>query len=374
MADGAPPPNTPPAPDADLSAAVEQLRTLVDLTRLQTDLIRATNYLLISQADADHKTAFRYDPTTAAGVNPATLAQPGRATQSDPALLDILHHLATRDLAPAKSGTPQVTLADVLGRQTAPGWTQPHGGPAKPRMNPARGLGRWASRVLQRGRAGTRMARWGKTAQQFGRGLAKTLRLGDKAGQRLGQVGAVAGGAVGAAVDVAAAFIKVRDAVAQMTDAAMETAKRLSSMSGGMAAVVAMREVDQMMRDMKRGDATSDSARRLQIAESQRKDEENKIQIAIDNLTNEVLIIGNGVMTKILKGLNEGVDGVATLVKWFTGIDIRGATDPGVLTADTLAADARRGLAAAEVRGRDLMEMARREARDGAGVPRMPGA
>lgn len=116
-------------------------------------------------------------------------------------------------------------------------------------------------------------------------------------------IGKKATGAISAFADtvfgVAVALVKMRDATDRWTDTAMRTAKELSYVSGSMAGVVAQREINQMQRDLTRGEATAHTAAPLEDAEARRKEQENRISIVVDNLSNRLLTIANNIGAKI---------------------------------------------------------------------------
>lgn len=153
------------------------------------------------------------------------------------------------------------------------------------------------------------------------RKLAKTAGLGrleksiGKSAKAFGRT-PIGMGAV-AVITVAQAFNEARKAVVKWTDEAMKTAQQLSKVSGSMAAVMAQRDVQQLVRDVKRGEATAGSAETLMRAESRRKEEELKINIAVDNLKNTVLAIGNDIITVALKPLARIAESVDTIAKRF---------------------------------------------------------
>lgn len=189
----------------------------------------------------------------------------------------------------------------------------------------------------------------------------KGRRIGREAGFLAGMSGgnaaklARAGGAVGIAaavvVGTAEAFVKARAAVANWTEAAMESARRLSHVSGSMAAVMAQRDVQDMMRDVKRGEATGGTAQKLMQAEARRKDEEVKIQIAMDNLRNEVLTLANNLFTTFLKPIATGVEFIAKTL----GLD---SEEPEAVGLGGLADDAIKAGKAIEASGKKLMDIA----------------
>ncbi len=99
---------------------------------------------------------------------------------------------------------------------------------------------------------------------------------------------------------VVVGFVKVRDATDRWTGDALKAASKFAEVSGSMAGVMAEREIREMARGVKRGEATADTTRMLVASEDARKKEEDKIGILFDNLSNMGLTILNGIMAKII--------------------------------------------------------------------------
>lgn len=351
-----PPPATPsPFPDnpvVDLDAAVEQLRILVDLARLQTNLTQATNQILAEIALSDSSRSPlpsapdlfptpppKSDEDSKGGFAPPPSPAPPPKPDLDP-LTRLLAAMLGR-LAPTPTPRPN------------PGSSARRGffGQARPAVKPSAGLATYAGRSAQRGIAQGRPGRWGRSTRGFMQGLGRTLGLSAKNRGRMGAVGGAVGGVAGAAVSIVEGFVKARNAVDKWTEGAMETVKKLAAVSGSMAVVASQREVADIFRAQEYGEATAGSAGRLQQAEAGRKDEENKLAVVFDNAKNELLTIANNIFTPLLKAVNTGVEGVIELV---ANIPLVGGDIARRL----------RGEGAAGVVGdmRDIGERARREA------------
>lgn len=155
-------------------------------------------------------------------------------------------------------------------------------------------LGRWMMRQT-RGAAKWAKRRWRRTGESVigrtgVRGVEQTINT---------------------ALALVMAFIKVRDAVDRFTNAALDRAKELSYVSGSMAAVTAEREIRQMMRDYKKGEATAGTARELMEAESNRKEQEDRLEIIVTNATNKLLTWGNRVITGVLTPIADRAEELA---------------------------------------------------------------
>lgn len=322
--------NQTPGPSedrTDLAQAVRALDRLVNLATLQTDLLRATNYILLQGTG-------KASPGGGGGGGG------GRHSQ---------------DL--------ESVFSKYFGKDTSDN------------VNPAKGLGRYTGKKLGQKWRDSRAKRWGKGGSNIGQGLAKTLHLPNKAVKAAGMAGSVVGKVVGAATSVVEAFIKARNAVDNWTNNAFESAARLAEVSGSMAGVMAQREVDQINRDIKRGEATAGSAQRLQTAESERKDEENILGTKIDNATNNILAVMNNLITPIVKAAN-GVVGyleqlplIGDMLKRLMEGDEIGEGSL-LIVADA----ARKDVADMERRAETLMDIARRAGGAAGGVRPPDGA
>jgi hypothetical protein len=157
-------------------------------------------------------------------------------------------------------------------------------------------------------------------AVQAGIGSAgKSLQMGWPVGMaaRSGVASAAtsalgAGGALGAATGVGVAFVAVAaavwkaiDSVKAMTEEQVNYAKHLSQASGMMAAVVANRDVKEMMRDMEKGNRLSGSMNELFDAEQERKDNTKDIEILGEKIKNGLLTFSNNVISGLAKPFNE---------------------------------------------------------------------
>lgn len=330
MSSGSPNQNNPPPPGSDIIDVVRQLEILVDLTQLQVDLIRATNYILM---------------TNGGKTPPVGLNQYGRGSSGD--------------------------LAGSLDRMFSKYFSK-----ESSYVDPSQGLSRWAGIKSGRAWKGSRSRRYGTSVGRFAKGAVTSLGGGDKLSGIAGTVGAVIGKAVGAVISFAEVMLKARNALHAWTENVFQTAERLSQVSGSMAAVVAQRQVDQINRDIQRGEATAGSASRLQKAESGRKEEENKLMITIDNATNNILTVLNNVATPIIAGVNLFVETLKKLPGPIGDI-VRALTKKGEVgdgNLEIIGEQARKEIAMMDVKARSLMDIARAAGRVGGGVIAPAGA
>lgn len=330
MSAGAPDPaeSFRPTPDLDLGEAVELLRQLVDAGRTQHSLTAVTNDLLRAQASAliagGHSGG-----GTGGGAGGGSKLEAQLA-----ALIDAMSGKSRYKHAP-KTGWQGV-------KQKAANWYK-----------------------------GTRSGRFGRFAKSMTRRAARLVGVGKKTAGRMGAVAGFAGKTAGAVADFGAALIRAHGALVDWTESAMETAKRLSQVSGSMAVVTSRREVEQVQRDIKRGDATAASADRLQRAEGGRKDEDNRVAIAIDNVSNDILAFLNAeIATPIMRVAGDIAGKIDEISKWLTG-----RRDPEAQpTLGGISDAAEASLRATRDTWGSMMDVAERDARDRGGVPAMGGA
>lgn len=193
-------------------------------------------------------------------------------------------------------------------------------------------------------------------------------RRGGIVGSKIGAgVGAVAGGVA----VVATAFIAARNAIAGWTDAALESARRLSGVSGSMAAVFAVKDMQDMLRDIKTGEGTAGSTGMLARSEANRKDAELEVVMALTNVGNLILAAMNDLIAVPLRVLSEVARPINDAVQWLARL--RGEPGGGAglaLTIDEMKAN----VAEAEGRAADLLHVMRMKALGFAGREGGPGA
>jgi hypothetical protein len=150
----------------------------------------------------------------------------------------------------------------------------------------------------------------------FGRGggEAGAGEGGEAAGGAAEGASGAAGGAAGAAGIVVAAFvavyeygkalIKFRNWVDKTTDALVAFNREFAEASPSMAAVMARRDVQELFRDRRKGEALAESAEYLTGAEQRRKDSEAPLVVLFTDWKNRALGIGNDVVAGMAKQLN----------------------------------------------------------------------
>lgn len=224
-----------------------------------------------------------------------------------------------------------------------------------------RGVFEAGRRTIERAGHG-RMGRFAK----IGRGIGKAIggataritgRSAKTAGVMSGAAGAV-GGAVGGVAALTVGFTKATQQVMAWTDAAFDSARKLAEVSGSMAYVVANRDIQQMFRDMGRGEATSGTAMELMQSEDKLKDTLQPIIILLDNIWNTILktvidliVPPLEIIVDIIKFIYEGIRKISpvALPPWGGAPPAVGglAADAAKVDASAPAADAAARLMAA---------------------------
>lgn len=228
----------------------------------------------------------------------------------------------------------------------------------------------------------------GRSGEGFFRRWGRRIKGGAKRGHRVGRamgsggmknlfgrVGGAAGGAIGgalagfAAVAVAAgvALKEMHDKVNEMTEEAVRAARKLAEVSGSMAAVMAVRDIKETMRDMRQGEAQAGTMKNLVDAEQRRKDASEPIVNAFENAKNNVLAIANETLVPMLNMVNSILEGMKEL-PWGVGEAIKKAMKGDEVKPGGIAGmmpsvmDHAKKLDAA---GRSLMDQARTAAHGG---------
>jgi hypothetical protein len=93
---------------------------------------------------------------------------------------------------------------------------------------------------------------------------------------------------VGAAALVTAAFVALPSATTKFVDSLIEGNRALAEVSGSMAAVLAMNDVNNIRRDMRRGDMLSPSVKDLASANARLKDSTLALETGFGTLTNKL--------------------------------------------------------------------------------------
>ena len=340
--------------DVDLTAVLGLLGKLVDVSNLQADLQRATNALLV---EVVRNTGTPGKPPGGGAPNPNPTQRPTNRSQRNQQ-----QNQPNRPVADSNRGL-EALFAKYFGKDSK-------------YVDPQKGLGRWAGKKAEQQWKGSRSRRYGKTVAKFAMGAARSLGAGKKTTKAAGMVGGVVGKVTGAVTSVVDAFLKARNAVAGWTDSALASATKLGEISGEMAQVALQREVNQIYRDVERGQKTAGTAGKLQEAESRRKDEENKIGVFVDNASNKILTVLNDLVTPILEGVNKILK-VAELFPGPIGAlmkKLNAGDEVGEGTFPRAERDAAAVVAGIEARAGALMDAARRAGGAGTGVSSPSGA
>lgn len=154
----------------------------------------------------------------------------------------------------------------------------------------------------------------GKVGKMFGGGGAAEGAGG--AAEAAGAAGGVASGVLAAVVlvwEYSKALFKFKEHVEKATDALVQLQKGLADASPSMAAVMARRDFQELMRERKRGEALSDSAEYLTGAEQRRKDATLPVEVMWTEFKNRVYGFGND----MVGGMAQVVNGVLGLTEKF---------------------------------------------------------
>ncbi|HYE77922.1 MAG TPA: hypothetical protein VEI97_08050 [bacterium] len=166
------------------------------------------------------------------------------------------------------------------------------------------GGGRYQNAVSSAARGARLMGRAaGGKKTRLGRFLTKLGTVGRSAKAAGAIGGAVAG--VGAIITYVRALDRFKRHVERATDALVEAQRKLAEVSPSMAAVYARREVQEILRDRRRGEALAESANYLVGAEQRRKDSWMPLETAWDQLQNRLYGFFNDVVSGMGKALSE---------------------------------------------------------------------
>jgi hypothetical protein len=105
----------------------------------------------------------------------------------------------------------------------------------------------------------------------------------------LGGMAGAAGVAIGAIVGIGVAVGTASVAIYGMADASLQAAKALRQISPSQAAIAAEADVRELMRNLKFGEETADSTRKLNDAFQDAADTWNDIKIIWTNIKNNIL-------------------------------------------------------------------------------------
>jgi hypothetical protein len=178
----------------------------------------------------------------------------------------------------------------------------PGGGraPAPTTQQPAQGsiFTRLATNAFQQSRFGQA---WNGRQQQIGKLLggkgADGLQGLEGASKGLAKAGAV----VAVVTEVAGAMKKLYESTIRLTDEQIAAARKFADVSGPMASVFAKRDVQELQRGMRQGDAQAASTGRLVDVEQRRKDAMEPLENALADMKNEVLTQMNEALIPAIK-------------------------------------------------------------------------
>lgn len=156
-----------------------------------------------------------------------------------------------------------------------------------------------------------------------------------KAGQEFGKAwksfkatrGYAGTGVVGSTLAVVKVLGEFSKAIKQATDQAIAMNRHYAEMSSAMAGVMAQRDVKELMRDMRKGQAIAPSARMLTEAEQSRKDSHEQIDVLGARLENMALAGLNKLAEAILTPFNDVAGAINQLIDKLTPGDDKAQAD-----------------------------------------------
>jgi hypothetical protein len=134
-----------------------------------------------------------------------------------------------------------------------------------------------------------------------------------------------------------------------------------------MAAVFAEKDVKDLLRDMKRGEATAASAKELADSDAKRKDAESRVGTAVDNMSNKLLTVLNDVLTPIIEEAAKAIETIQKVLEFFFGK--APPVDPEAVGVAGMQADIMAQAARLDRAGQDLLNIARNAGRGGVAAP-----
>ncbi|AWM38706.1 hypothetical protein GobsT_31040 [Gemmata obscuriglobus] len=158
-------------------------------------------------------------------------------------------------------------------------------------------------------------SRFGKASANATKGVGEFL--GGKGPTGLGGLtGGAAGlarlaGPIGAIVAVGDALNQFKKAVIQATDEQIAAARKLAEVSGPMAAVLAQRDIQEMLRDRRQGNAQAGSTGVLAKSEQRRKDASEGLENVLANTKNEILALLNDLLVPPLRIISAATEAIA---------------------------------------------------------------
>ena len=182
-------------------------------------------------------------------------------------------------------------------------------------------------RAIGRSRIGQRIARssigrrilGGVTkGARGGAGAARMVGMGARAAGALGAAGGVVGGVVGGLALAAVALKGFHDAVDRATEGQVQAARKMAEVSGSMAAVMAQRDLQELQREQRQGEAQSGTMGELARSEQRRKNATEELGNLWQNGKNSLLAWGNNLIADILDPVKDDIKAIRV---WLFGED-----------------------------------------------------
>lgn len=144
-----------------------------------------------------------------------------------------------------------------------------------------------------------------KEGFEGGKGIAKAAGL-EGAGGAAGMAGKAIPVA-GAAIAVAGVLVDFGKAVRSAAESALEAKRKYAELSGSQATILAESDANQMRRDMRHGEATAGSTKKLADSVNARREAEAPMNAAIEDLQNALLTKLNDLITNVIEPISEVV-------------------------------------------------------------------
>lgn len=141
-------------------------------------------------------------------------------------------------------------------------------------------------------------------------------------GWTIAGVVAAAAATIGSTAIMAKLFVSAKNYVADWSRELQQANDQYSANSGGMAAAMSSREVQEMLRSQRMGDELASSAGLLTGAEQRRKNQEEKLFTSLSKLENSVVAVleeSFAQMLEVLKPITETIADIADMLSKYLG-------------------------------------------------------
>jgi hypothetical protein len=133
-----------------------------------------------------------------------------------------------------------------------------------------------------------------------GKGKSGTVKLG-KGGKSFAKGAGVAGAAVTGVIMAVSAVNDFRKAVVKATEEQLAAARKLAEVSPQMAVIFAQTDVQELKRNIRKGQAQAGSTRELARSDQRRKDAMEPLENALADIKNQTLSVLNDLLVPAIK-------------------------------------------------------------------------